>query len=109
MVFIHTRALKHIYDRHIFEKKNPEDFSTILNNITQLLRHPDRLYGNKPGKRGDILFEKSIDGKNYLCVAEIVMEESHESLEIVSAYRSGNEYFEKFDLLWSGRTANPPS
>jgi hypothetical protein len=95
-VFISSKSLKHIYDRHIFDKDCPDDFYIILNNLKSFINRPDAIYYNKLGKRGDLIFVKKIKNSLYMCSIEI-----NEEIEIVSAYITGPKYIEKFVLLWS--------
>lgn len=108
-VYISTKALKHVYDRHIFDKHTPEDFLLILENLTDIIKRPDRIYRNNPDKRGDFLLVKNIHQRTYLISVEIVVNKEDTSIEIVSASFTRERYLKKFNLLWSGRTANPPS
>ena len=108
-VYLSTKALKHIYDRHIFDKRTPEDFLAILDNLIQIIKYPDRVYRNNPGKSGDFLFAKEIYGRIYLVILEVVSHENETTIEIVSASFTKERYLKKFALLWSGRTATPPS
>jgi len=108
-VYITTKALKHIYDRHIFDKRTPEDFLLILKHFTNIIKRPDRIYKNNPDKRGNFLFVKIIDNRIYLASIEVVSHEQDTAIEIVSASFTRERYLKKFDLLWGGRTANPPS
>ena len=103
-IYISSKCLKHIYDRHCFDKKAPKDFDLILENLTEVLTHPDKVFINKPGGRGDLLFAKEIDEKICLCVLEIQTKDK--ILEVVSASFSGEKYLRKFTLLWSEGTAN---
>lgn len=97
-VFISTRSLKHIYDRHIFDKKTPKDFYLIINNVNNIVCNPDRIYLNEETKRGDFIFVKKINNNMYACILEIIDEEK---IEIVSIYTTGEKYLDKFILLWS--------
>lgn len=106
-IYISTKALKHIYDRHIYDKKIPEDFSLLLNNFIEIIKHPDCIYRNPLGKRGDFLFAKEIGRRTFIIIVEIAREKN--CIEIVSAFNTGKKYLKEYSLLWSGRTANPPS
>ena len=108
-VHLGTKALKHIYDRHIFDKRTPEDFFSVLDNLIRIIKHPDRAYRNNPGKSGDFLFTKEICSRIYLIILEVVSYDNDTAIEIVSASFTKERYLKKFALLWSGRTANPPS
>ncbi|MEK7464018.1 MAG: PBECR2 nuclease fold domain-containing protein [Patescibacteria group bacterium] len=98
MVFISTKSLKHIYDRHVYEKKKPKDFYFLIKNIEKIIGRPDRIYKNKPNKRGDFIFVKEMANQTYMCTLEIV---NKTELDIVSAYITGEKYLSKFTLLWS--------
>lgn len=97
-IFISTRSLKHIYDRHIFDKKTPKDFYLIINNVNNIICNPERIYLNEDTKRGDFIFVKKINNNIYACILEIINEEE---IDIVSVYTTGEKYLDKFVLLWS--------
>lgn len=105
-VFITTRSLKHIYDRHIFDKKVSIDFYFILENFKQILLNVHRIYKDTQDKRGNYIFVKMINNKFYMCTIEII---SETEIEVVSASVTGEKYLSKFTLLWSWGTANSPS
>lgn len=105
-IFIGTRSLKHIYDRHIFDKKTPRDFYFILINFRQILNNVDRIYKDTQDKRGNYIFVRIINKRFYMCTIEII---SDTEIEIVSASVTGEKYLSKFTLLWSWGTANSPS
>lgn len=96
--FISARSLKHIYDRHIFDKKASRDFYFILDNLSEIVRYPDGIYLNTKGKRGDFLITKEIREQLYMCTLEII---SDSEMEIVSACTTGEKYIKRFALLWS--------
>lgn len=96
-VFISSKSLKHIYDRHFFDKDRPNDFYIILNNLELFINNPDAIYFNKLSKRGDFIFVKKIQNNMYMCSLEII----NDAIEIVSAYVTGPKYINKFVLLWS--------
>lgn len=97
-IFITTKSLKHVYDRHIFEKKIPSDFYSIIRHLESILTAPDRIYIDKKEKRGDFIFVKEINSTIYMCALEI---QSETEIEIVSACITGEKYLRKFALLWS--------
>lgn len=105
-VFLNTKSLKHIHDRHIYDKKTPKDFLIILNNITKIIKLPDEVRRNLESKRGDFLFIKKIEEQTYFISVEVV---GGGVIEIVSASATGSNYLKKFTLLWSWKTANLPS
>ena len=105
-VYLSTKSLKHIYDRHIFDKKNPQEFLNILKNLTKIIRYPDEVRQNKTSKRGDFLFVKKVNGQLYFVSLEIGLAGC---IDLVSSSVTGTKYTKKFTLLWSWGTANPPS
>ena len=88
-VYLSTKALKHIYDRHIFDKRTPDDFFCIINELMTIIKYPDRIYRNGSGKRGDFIFAREIRRRTYLIFMEIVSQEEDTTIEVVSAYRTG--------------------
>lgn len=100
-VYLSTKSLKHINDRHLFDKNVPEDLSLILNNLIVIIKYPDRLYSDLPEKRGDFLFVKEINKRIYWCSVEIWTVDKIDTIEIVSASLTGEKYLKKFTLLWS--------
>lgn len=59
-VYLGTKALKHMYDRHIFDKNTPKDFLIIMDHLIDIIKRPDCVYRNKSGKRGNFIFTKEI-------------------------------------------------
>jgi hypothetical protein len=98
-VFLNTWALKHIYDRHRYDKDAMPDFYLIFDNFLPIMADPDRIYRNIPGKRGQFLFIKRVGGKLCLCSVEILG--PRKDIAIVSASITGEKYLDKFTLLWS--------
>ncbi|MDP3962341.1 MAG: hypothetical protein Q8Q03_00530 [bacterium] len=97
-IFITSRSLKHIYDRHIFEKRTPADFYILLSSLKDMANNPDKIYEDKISKRGSYIFVNKINKKLYGCIIENV---NAEESEVVSAFVSGEKYLKKFALLWS--------
>lgn len=109
-VFLSTKSLKHIHDRHIFDKQNAPEFRIILNNLTKIIRYPDEVRQDKVSKRGDFLFIKKIDEQLYFVSLQVSLEADTEGcIDIVSCSATGEDYIKKFTLLWSWGTANSPS
>ncbi len=98
-VYIKTKVLKHIYD-----KKTAEHYDFLLYNLHTVARYPDLVYKNKPGKRGDFVFVKTLKNKKYLCS----IERGEEGAEIVTAFRVKEKYFKDYALFWSWRNDEPP-
>ena len=84
-VFMSTKSLKHVYDRHIFEKKLPTDFYIILNNLEDMACSPNSIHEDVLSKRGSYIFTKEIKGKNFACILEKI----DDRLEVVSAFTTG--------------------
>lgn len=105
-VFLSTKSLKNIYDRHIYDKNNAVIFNIILKNLTNIIRYPDEIRRNVDSKRGDFLFIKEIENQLFFSSVEVLVDGS---IEIVSASATGVKYLEKFTLLWSWGMANSPS
>lgn len=102
-VYLTTKALKHIHDRHIYIKSTPEDFEIILENLHSVIKRPDFLYQNKPHQRADFLLVKNIDSQLFLTGIEIM---NNTEIEIVSAFATDADYLKNFNQLWGGETAN---
>jgi hypothetical protein len=105
-VYLSTRSLKHIFDRHIHDKKDPETFRVILNAMPDIIKRPDEVRLDTEAKRGNVLFIKRIDMKQFLVSVEI---DQSGMAHVVSSSATGRKYIEKFTLLWSWETATPPS
>ena len=105
-VFLSTKSLKHIYDRHIFDKQSPADFLTIMSSLTKIIRFPDEVRKDMESKRGDFLFVKTINGQPYFISLEV---EQDGTINVVSSSATGEKYLKNFTVLWSWGTANPPS
>ena len=105
-VLLSTKSLKHIYYRHIYDKKSPDIFKVILSHLTDIIKRPDEVRRNMESKRGDFLFVKTIDSRIYYVSIEVI---PGGNAEVVSASATDINYIKKFTLLWSWGTANPPS
>ena len=98
-IYITTRVIKHLYD-----KKPAEEFDFVLENIPNLLAHPDRLYRNKGDKRGQFCLMKQIEGREYFVSLELADGKYGKELQLVTAFRVRSEpYLKEYDLLWSRR------
>lgn len=109
-VYLTSRCLKHLYD-----KRNAEEFDCILKNLSEIVRYPDHIYENRSSKRGDLCFYKTIDEKNYLCTLEKdVKSEANTEIDcanyIATCFRLRDEdYIKKYKLLWSWKGGIPSS
>ncbi|HRN70429.1 MAG TPA: hypothetical protein PLS49_04535 [Candidatus Woesebacteria bacterium] len=57
-VYITSKALKHIYDRHCYDKNQNDVFNTIINNLPDIIKNPDIIRNNKEGKKGQLYLLK---------------------------------------------------
>lgn len=96
-VYLSTKALKHVHDRHIYDKQTPIDFYVILDNFSNIIKYPDEVFLNAPEKSGDFIFVKRINGITYMASVQVV---DGQKLEIVSASATGKKYLIKFTSLW---------
>lgn len=105
-VYINTRVLKHLYD-----KKPAEEFHFMLDNLHVVIKHPNKIYKNKDGKRGDYCLLKSIGSEKYICSLEVVKADGEEEkLMIATAFRVRKDsYLNSYELLWSWRDDIPSS
>lgn len=109
-VYITTVALKHLYD-----KRPAEEFDSIIQGLHQVLRYPNQIYENKPGKRGQWCFVKNVRGEKYFSAVEKVEEKDDpdgevEKFYVATALRIRDEnYLKGYKLVWSWRDDNPSS
>lgn len=109
-VHINTKIMKHLYD-----KRPAEEYDFIIRNLHVIVKYPDSMYKNKPGKRGSIIFLKKINGLEYICCLELtnftnpdgVIEEVNFA---VTGFRNNDRaYLANCELLWSWEGGTPPS
>lgn len=104
-VYATSRFLKHLYD-----KKPAEEFDFILDHLHQVVKYPDRIFGNKPGKRGDWCLTRAIGNTTYLCALEMSGDVGREDIYIATAFRIRDaRYLDGYELLWSWRSDRPSS
>lgn len=108
-----TKAIKHLYD-----KKPAEEFDCLLRYLPDIIRAPDHIYKNKPEKRGDICFAKTINGNYYFCTLEecpiispdLTVELAH---CVVTCFRLREEkrenYIKNYKCIWSWKGDIPSS
>jgi hypothetical protein len=90
-IYIHTRALKHLYD-----KKPAEEFDFLIDHLEAIVRAPDFLYRNRDNKTGSFCVVKEIEHCRYIVILEEIW--------IVTAFRVRDEkYLRNYDLLRSWR------
>jgi hypothetical protein len=99
-IYIHTRALKHLYD-----KKPAEEFDFLIDHLITIIRSPDLLYRNKYDKTGNFCIVKEIAGHRYIAIIEVKAKQTiDEEIWIVTAFRvRDNKYLRTYDLLRSWR------
>jgi hypothetical protein len=99
-VYATSRFLKHLYD-----KKPAEEFDALLGNVHKVVKYPDRIYQNKPGKRGAYCLTKRIGNLEYLAALEI-----NKEIFLATAFRvRDKKYLDDYELLWSWRDGGPSS
>ena len=81
-VFISTKVLKHIYDDHATY------FKEIIPNLDLIIRLPDAVYKNKPGKGGEYLFIKKLKGQTYCVVLDILLQQKISICEIRTSFNT---------------------
>ena len=105
-VYINTRAIKHLYD-----KRPAQEFHFLVENADQITKYPDRVYQNKIGKRGCYCFVKNIGDDLWLVSLEVIQDGNQDSThyEVVTFFRTDENYLADFELLWKWEVGNPPS
>lgn len=124
-VYITSRCIKHLYD-----KKPAEEFDFIISNLHEIVKYPDKIYKNSPGKRGDFCFVKrignEIGNEEYLCSIEISevaictcgnievevdklgADSLIKEIQIATAMRiRKKKYIKNYTLLWDWGNDNP--
>jgi len=120
-VYITSRCVKHLYDR-----KPAEEFYFIIKHLHEVVKHPDKIFKNLPGKRGDFFFTKRIGSEEYICTIEILeitpavcgvaefgvsqfgTESTVREIQIATAFRLRDEkYTKNYTLLWDWGNGNP--
>ena len=97
-VYITSRAVKHLFD-----KKPAEEFLFLIDNLHKVVKYPDKIYKNQPGKRGEHCLVKKVGNINYLCSIEIISSsERNQEIQIATVFRLRDDnYIKKYTLLWS--------
>lgn len=93
-IYIKTRVLKHLYD-----KRNAQEYDFILENLLTIVKLPDRLYLNKSEKRGEFVFYKNINNRGILCSIE--KSETDGSFDIVTVFtgKDLDRYLKVYKIL----------
>lgn len=101
--YITTRSLKHMYD-----KRPAAEYDKVCEHMHSVVKYPDHIYVDKPGKRGNYCFRKRIDGIDYLVVVEHNKE--IKKLSCVTGFFLRKEsYLNNYDSLMSWEGGTPPS
>jgi phage-Barnase-EndoU-ColicinE5/D-RelE like nuclease3 len=108
-VYMTSRALKHIYDR-----KPAEEFHFLVKNIEKIIKFPDQIFLNKPGKRGEFCFVKKIGNDKYICPLEKIQDNisinNPSGIYVATGYRIRKEnYLKNYKLVWSWKGDKPSS
>ncbi|MDP3697505.1 MAG: hypothetical protein Q8R55_05830 [Candidatus Taylorbacteria bacterium] len=95
-VYIKTRVLKHLYD-----KRNAQEYDLILENLHLIIKKPDKIYENKNEKRGEFCFYKIVKNKGILCPIEKNVDNG--GFDIVTAFSGKNleNYLKNFKELFN--------
>lgn len=108
-VYLNTRVLKHVYD-----KRPAEEYDFLLHHITDVVKYPDCIYRNKPGKRGEFCFVKETKNSRLFVSVEIAKTAVEDGkithqCEVVTFYRINESYLRNYDLLWEWKDGGPSS
>ena len=104
-VYLSTKSLKHIHDRHVYDKGNFSEFIVILQNLTRIIKFPDEVRMDARSKRGDFMFVKNVAAQPYFVSIQI---SPVGEMDILSSSATGESYLKNFTLLWSWGSANSP-
>lgn len=104
-VYINTRVIKHVYD-----KRPAEEFDFLLEHVLSVVKYPDKVYRNTTGKRGEFCFVKTVKNQKCLCSIETVMCDGQvQYFEVVTFFRTDEDYLKKYELLWEWKGGTPSS
>ena len=105
-IYLNTRVLKHLYD-----KRTAEEFDFMSENLIKVVKYPDKIYKNKSGKRGSLVFTKVIS--NSICAVSLEVVENKENTQVhfnvVTFFRTDEEYLSNYELLWEWKGGKPSS
>lgn len=94
-VYVNARVIKHAYD-----KRPAEEFDALIADMFTIVKYPDKIYRNKAGKRGSLCFVKTIKNTLCLCSIESSMREETTVLDVVTVFRTDEDYLARYELLW---------
>ena len=71
-VYLTSKVMKHIYDRHCHDKGQDHVYLFLLENIHLIIKRPDLIRENRDSrkKRGEFVFIADIEGELYACPME---------------------------------------
>jgi hypothetical protein len=105
MIYITSVCLKHIYD-----KRPASEFQLILKYLPIVIKYPDRIYENKPSKRGEICLVKKVNDIEILCSLEEIMENNQSKYQIATSFMIRDKnYLDDYKLTWSWKGDLPSS
>jgi len=98
-IYISARVVKKLYD--IRNVENPDEFVYIINNLKKIVVYPDKIYKNKPLKRGSHILVRKNRSHYYLCL--IQLRPNKKQFEVVTVFPTGlkDSYLDGFNLMWS--------
>lgn len=104
-IYITSICLKHIYD-----KRPASEFQLILKYLPTVIKYPDRIYENKPSKRGHICLVKEMNGIEILCTLERMLDLGGVKYQIVTSFMIRDQnYLDDYKLIWSWKGDLPSS
>lgn len=105
-VYINTRVIKHNYD-----KRPAQDYDLLIGNLHNIVKYPSKIYKNKEEKRGSLVFVKTVNNEECLCVVETSQADDLSEVVCLVAtfYVPGEGYLDGFGLLWEWKDGNPSS
>lgn len=104
-IYITSICLKHIYD-----KRPASEFQLILKYLPKVIKYPDKIYENKPSKRGGLCLVKKINDIEILCTLEEVMDVGILKYQVVTSFMVRDEnYLNDYKLIWSWKGDLPSS
>ncbi len=102
-VYLNTRVLKHMYD-----KRPAQEFDFLLDNLFSIVKYPDYIFANKPGKRGGKCFLKKMRGADYFVSFEVDVADGG-GITIATSFALAEGYMKNYELLWSWEGRRPSS
>jgi len=96
-VHITSFSLKHIYDKHKYKHHLIEEFNFVFKNVRSVIQNPDLVTKNKPSRKGDYCFLKTVNQKTILCSVQIL----NKKLYVVTAFILKDQgYMKGSSIIW---------